>query len=225
MAGIKRSVIVVSFFVLLLGAVGAAGYFYTQYRTLKTAASPKPDQEIDEVLEAVAKHLVLPSGETPTVASVTDSEKLKSQPFFASAVNGDKVIIYSGAKKAILYRPDIDKIIDVAPVNIGSQATSSAETTPLPVRVILYNGTSTVGLTKTYEATLKTRVPDAVVVDRDNAKRQAYEKSVLIDLSGAKSTQAQELASSLGLEVSDLPEGETKPEGADFLIILGADVE
>lgn len=59
----------------------------------------------------------LPAGEEPTIATVTDKTKLTDQPFFASAQNGDVVLIYTHAKKAYLYRPGSNKILDVAPVN------------------------------------------------------------------------------------------------------------
>ncbi len=42
---------------------------------------------------------------------------------------GDKVIIYSQAKKAILYRPDEKKIIEVAPFTTNPEA--SQQTQPI----------------------------------------------------------------------------------------------
>ncbi len=66
----------------------------------------------------VGKLMILPSNETPTVATVNDKDKLKGQAFFATAQNGDKVLIYTGIKKAILYRPSIHKIVDVVPVAV-----------------------------------------------------------------------------------------------------------
>ena len=72
--------------------------------------------EIIEIIEVISQLMDLPEGETPTVATVSDKEKLKDQQFFAAAENGDKVLIYSNARKAILYRPSIDRIIEVAPI-------------------------------------------------------------------------------------------------------------
>lgn len=74
-------------------------------------------EESQELIEKVGRLIVLPENEQPTIATVTDLAKLKGQPFFARAQIGDKVLIYSQSKKAILYRPSADKIIEVAPFN------------------------------------------------------------------------------------------------------------
>lgn len=78
-------------------------------------------KEIEDTLARVGRLILLPEGETPTLATVTDTEKLKGQAFFVNAKAGDKVIIYTNAKKAILYRPSENKIIEVAPLNIGTE--------------------------------------------------------------------------------------------------------
>lgn len=77
--------------------------------------------ESQELIEKVGRLIVLPEGEQPTIATVQDLEKLKDQPFFARAQTGDKVLIYSVSKKAILYRPSVGKIIEVAPFTPSSQ--------------------------------------------------------------------------------------------------------
>jgi hypothetical protein len=61
----------------------------------------------------------LPVGETPTVATISDKEKLKDQPFFKMAENGDILFAYTTAMQAILYRPSTNKIINVAPITIN----------------------------------------------------------------------------------------------------------
>jgi hypothetical protein len=77
-------------------------------------------QEKAALIEEVGKLIVLPD-EEPTIATVTDLASLKGQPFFASAAVGDKVLIYTNAKKAVLYRPSEKKVLEVAPVNFDSQ--------------------------------------------------------------------------------------------------------
>ena len=82
--------------------------------------------EVDLLVNEVGKLITLPSDEKPTVATITDIEKLKDQPFFANAKNGDKVLIYTNAKKAILYRSEEKKIIEVGAVNINQTSPSPA---------------------------------------------------------------------------------------------------
>lgn len=101
-------------------------YFYRQYEKVKMRANNPAEiakQDTIDTIAAVGKLMVLPEGEEPTVMQVADVTKLKDQPFFTNAQNGDKVLIYSQAKKAILYRPDVNKIIDIAPVNVSPEST------------------------------------------------------------------------------------------------------
>ena len=81
-------------------------------------------------MNRVGKLIVLPEGEQPTVATVSDAESLREQPFFAQAKNGYKVLIYTNARKAILYDPLSNKIVDVAPLNIGETAPKEDEDQP-----------------------------------------------------------------------------------------------
>jgi hypothetical protein len=99
------------------------GYFHSQseLKATKTTAEKSHQQtSSSQVINQVGKLVTLPAGETPTVATVNDAAKLKSQPFFADAKNGDKVLIYSKAGKAVLYRPSTNRIIEYSRVNLGS---------------------------------------------------------------------------------------------------------
>lgn len=96
------------------------------------AAQKQTQDEIKKLVAEVGKLIELPQGETPTIATVTDISKLKDQPFFAKAKNGDKVLIYANARKAILYDPQAKKIVDIAPINIGSQSAQTTSPSPSP---------------------------------------------------------------------------------------------
>ncbi len=100
---------------------GAAYYFYREARLLKENPQKIAQEEVTTVVGQVGRLLVLPEGETPTLATVSDVDRLKSQPFFAHAKNGDKVLIYTSARKAILYSPEQNKIVEVSPLNLGGQ--------------------------------------------------------------------------------------------------------
>ena len=82
--------------------------------------------EVKKLVAEVGNLVLLPEGETPTIATVSDPEALKAQPFFAGALKDDKVLIYTTAQKAILYRPSVGKIVQIAPINIGAANTSTA---------------------------------------------------------------------------------------------------
>ena len=98
-----------------------AGDFYSQIRVLRNNPQAMAQKEIIDLVAKVSKLVVLPVGETPTIATVSDPETLKDQAFFAQAQKGDKVLIYAQAKKAILYSVVLNKIIEVAPLSIGNQ--------------------------------------------------------------------------------------------------------
>ena len=63
------------------------------------------------IIAAVSKLTTLPQGETPTVVTVANLDPLKDQPIFKNAKVGDTLLIFTKAKKAILYRQSENKII------------------------------------------------------------------------------------------------------------------
>lgn len=107
--------------VLLLGiGLLAYGYIHTKNQ-LEAAKNPSNSgkTEIQQIQNQISRAVSLPN-ETPTLATVSDATKLKSQVFFKDAQNGDKVLIYQHAGTAILYRPSTKKVIEYAPVNLGN---------------------------------------------------------------------------------------------------------
>ena len=112
--------------VLIILAAIPSVYFYLQYQKIQEQLkNPQgfAQEELNRLTAQIGKLIELPGDETPTLATVSDVDKLRDQPFFTSAQNGDKVLIFTNAKKAILYRPSSGLIIDVAPVTIGPTAT------------------------------------------------------------------------------------------------------
>lgn len=71
-------------------------------------------KEIKDIVGKVGKHYLLPD-EEPKLITIANADVLKkTQPFFAKAKNGDKLLVYS--QKVILYDPLADKIIDIAQI-------------------------------------------------------------------------------------------------------------
>ena len=103
--------------VVVVLVLGGAIYYYLAKESNLTVSTSSSEQEIAALILKVGELIILPEGESPTVATVTNPELLRNQPFFANAKNGDKVLIYTRARKAILYNPASNKIVEVAPIN------------------------------------------------------------------------------------------------------------
>ena len=88
--------------------------------------------EVDDLISEVGKLIVLPFGEIPTIATVTGEDLVKGEPFFRNAVNGDRVLIYTNARKAYLYRPSEKIIIEVGVVNINQPVVEEITPTQTP---------------------------------------------------------------------------------------------
>lgn len=112
-----RHITIAIWFFLVAFLVVLVGYFY-----LHNANSKSNNKEItnQQLLAKVSYLMVLPAKEVPTIATVTDVNRLKNQEFFANAHNGDKLLIYINADKAILYNPAKNIIVNVAPINPSS---------------------------------------------------------------------------------------------------------
>ena len=105
--------------ILIVIAVGVLGYF--AYSLLLNQKTPEI-QEANVLKEYVSKLIEVPANETPTMATVNDKTKLNSQDFFKNSENGDKVLIFEQAKKAYLYRPSTNKIVEVTLISTENSA-------------------------------------------------------------------------------------------------------
>jgi hypothetical protein len=111
---VDRLVMLIAVVAIVFGA-----YFYYQWSLIKQNPQAVAQKEVAELVAKVSKLIDLPTDELPTVATVSDPEALKSQAFFAKAEKGDQILIYTKAKKAFLYSVTMNKILEVAPLNIG----------------------------------------------------------------------------------------------------------
>ena len=107
----KKVLLILPLIILVVGSSGAAFYFYKKLQETKIGGE-------EDLIAQVSQIMVLPE-EKPTLATVTDPDRLKDQPFFAKAETGDKVLIYTNSQRAILYRPELKKIVDVTSLNIN----------------------------------------------------------------------------------------------------------
>ncbi len=223
-------VLIGSLALFLIIAAASGGYLYYNYQAsqqeIQNLKSSNPQaaakEEIQQVKGKVSKLMELPKNEEPTLATVTDINKLKNQQFFSQAVNGDKVLIYTQSSKAILYRPESNKIIEVASVNLGQNQAISPSAAQIPkLKVAIYNGTTVGGAAEKTQKTITEKVTNLEVITKDNAKKNTYTKTLVVDVTGKQKTAATQLSKVLGASVGPLPQGEIAPTGADILVILG----
>jgi heme/copper-type cytochrome/quinol oxidase subunit 2 len=108
--------------VLVLVFFSTTVYFFTKYRSVTSGPEQTAQDEVTRIVKEVSKLIVLPADETPTLATVSDPSLLSNQPSFRDAKKGDKVLIYQGAQKAILYDPVAKKVLNIIRLNINDPA-------------------------------------------------------------------------------------------------------
>ena len=102
--------------ILLVIFLPSSFYFWSQLSDIKKDPLKAAKAETLEIINTVGKIMVLPKGEYPKIATLTEDDlgKIKTQSFFINASAGDKVLVYSIARKVVLYNPTSNKIVEVA---------------------------------------------------------------------------------------------------------------
>lgn len=204
---------------VLVGAIVVlaifGGYYYLQYQDQRQnpeqALKEQQEAELNDIIARVGALYTLPKDEKPSLATVQDINKLKDQPFFSNAQNGDKLLIFSAAKQAIIYRPSTNMIINVGPIAITQQANKAT------VRII---GTS--ADRDAAEKTLASLSEGLSFSGKGDAKDD-YRTTVVVDVTGKNPALASQIAAKFkNATVGALPAGEPKPENVDILVIAGS---
>lgn len=128
----KTNMLIAALVVVAAAGLAGAGYLYAQNQQLKN--NPQTAQDANKARVAdlkakVGKRIAVPKDETPVLATVTDKTKLKDQPFFKDAENGDVILIFPQAKKAVVYREKTDFIVNSGPIAITSDTAGTTQQT------------------------------------------------------------------------------------------------
>ena len=196
--------------VIVLALAIVAFYFYSQYQGIKKNPNQAAQAETEQLVAKVGKLIDLPKDETPTVATVLDKEKLKGQAFFSNAENGDKILIYTKDKKAIVYRPSQNKLINVGPIAIDQKSQIQL--------AIVSAGGDTAAVTKKLEDKFAGTVAVSGVTDAKN--KNSVKQLTVVDVSGQNADSAKQIAQELGGTVGSLPAGETAPAGSTIVVFV-----
>jgi len=225
--------------VLILSALIYGAWWAYSHGLIKSlqnnGQTSSAQEEIKSLLEKVSKHIILPSQEEPALATVIDASKLKQEdPFYLNAENGDKLLIWATQRRAILYSPERDLLVNVGPVLFSGtmsapqgkiEPTSSApqvqvvESTPTssePLKIQILNGSGVSGAASKLAKEIESDV--LKVVSTGNAKN-IYESLMIVNLTGKN---VSVLKDKLGIEpITALPNGELSNKTADVVIIIG----
>jgi hypothetical protein len=82
----------------------------------KKVDSPQVQEytEATKLTEEIGKHVELPVGEAPTIALISDADKVKTDnPALSDIKNGDKMLFFTRARKVVIYRPSTQKVVVV----------------------------------------------------------------------------------------------------------------
>ena len=113
-----------------LAVIGVgAWYSYDYYRNHYGTDQQKANYQLKKIVAKVGKLIVLPTDETPVLATISDADTLaKQQSFFLGAKDGDKLLIYQKALKAIVWSPQSGKLVNVGPVIYDQNADKAVST-------------------------------------------------------------------------------------------------
>lgn len=205
--------------VVVIGLLGYFGWQYVKTQELLKNPTAKAIDETNSLLKKVRRHVLLPENEMPTIATVSDKSKLADQPFFDRAEEGDKVLIYVKDGRAILFRPKLNRVVEM---------TSVSQNTPTPVpqkteaTLTIWNGTKISGLASVAEAKILKELKNIKVAGKDNSLGN-YPKTLIIVLNPGAANLGALVKDLVKAEVTDrMPGGESRPS-TDLLLILGED--
>ena len=159
-----------------------------------------------EIVNIINKSLSISGEANPAVLTVEDKSKA-TQPFLEQAQNGDKVVLYYNARKAVVFRPSEERI-----VHQGSY-------TPPEAKLFIRKGTTQDTRIDEVRSRLGA-ISDIEIVSQDSSTKQDYQGLVLVSVTDRYDEKIAELERLFGIKVSRLPAGETFPD-ADIMLIVG----
>lgn len=213
----KRILFGVIYASVLLVAVLFGAYFFVKYNQVNDkylAATVTPDQQKSEYVSKVSKLYNVPKfeDEKPEAIVVSDTSKLSDtvvgKKFFAGVKKDDVVLVYKNSDLSIIYRPSEDKII-----KIDNYANALAATNTYKVALIAPSDQQEQVVQK-----LQTSFGNISIISKTNPKT-SVSQGVVVDTTGSNAKAAQELADKLGFTVGQLPDGESKVDGAALIVV------
>jgi len=182
-------------------------------------------QEV-ELLDKVQTLAMVPLSETPSLVAVADAANLQLDPLFANTQNGDVLLVYQQARLAILYRPSVEKLVNMA--NISSGETKGVAVAPtetigstsavLSPKVAIYFASGSAQLRVDTRRLIATQLKGAQIVKEINAQGD-YSDNIVSDLKGNQGEAVNALVSTLKATKGKIPSTEQETL-ADIAVII-----
>lgn len=112
----RMSKITLTLAICCIIAIGASVFFYLKYQESQNTEASHNTRILDKVNKAVQ----LPD-EAPVLVTVSDKSKLTNQQLAAKVENDDIMLIFAQSKRLIVYRPSIDKVVDILSFNTAEE--------------------------------------------------------------------------------------------------------
>ncbi len=116
---------IITLLIIIIIAVLGYAIFKKFNPTILTPEGQLSDKEIKSLINKVSKLINVPE-ETPVIATIIKAEELiAEQKFYVGSKDGDYLIVFPTAQKALIYREKEDKLINVGPIIIDQPATTT----------------------------------------------------------------------------------------------------
>lgn len=138
----KNKKIVSLLIIIIIALLGYA--VYDKFFTTTTPEGQLSEKEIKSLVTKVSKLINVPD-EMPVVAKIIKAEELiVEQKFYTGSKDGDYLIVFPTTQKAMIYREDEDRLINVGPIIVDQPATTTpAVTAPKTAATTTVKATST----------------------------------------------------------------------------------
>ncbi len=121
-------------YVLIVIVILVLGYaLYKKFYNPKSDNNQLTDKQVASLVKKVSKLIAVPD-EKPVVATILKADELiAEQKFYLGSQNGDYLIVFPTAQKALIYREKENKLINVGPIIVDQNkqaptSTSSSNT-------------------------------------------------------------------------------------------------
>ena len=135
------------YLLIILVLVALCSYLFLQYRSVSKDPNLASKEKTAKIISEISNLVVIPNDPNAVLATVTDFTKLRDQHFFINAQNGDYIAIFPSVMKAVLYRPSLNKIVDIGPLQSTPDTASTTNTISKKIATTTKSSTSTFGAT------------------------------------------------------------------------------